>query len=124
MRAQLQRKPDVTHETHEQVIMRFWQTNVGDGKRGRRSGHKVVIPALTDQPRPIVYQSDYAEERIKHEIAEAEDNIYRKGFLVPLIYEHYGERLLVYHLVEVHAVFDVDDPTELTPSELPSPDED
>lgn len=119
MRATLAVKPDVRHERHEHVVMQFWQTNVGDPKTGKRSGHKVVIAAVTDAAKPVVYQSDLAEDRIKHEIAEAEDNIYRKGFLVTVIAEWHGEKLIVYRLAEVHGVFDLDE-DEQPPPELPS----
>lgn len=94
---------------HERVLMVFTRTNVAHAKTGKRSGELVEIEAVSPKPLPIVYASKLAEERIRHEIAEADDNVYKKGFDVDVNVETRGERPIAYRLVHVHDVIDLPD---------------
>jgi len=67
---------------HERVLMVFTRSDVRGATVGKRSGELVSIDAISDRSLPLIYASDLAEQQIKHEIAEADDNVYKKGFMV------------------------------------------
>jgi predicted nucleic acid-binding Zn ribbon protein len=50
-----------------------------------------------------------AEERIRHEIADADENVYKKGFDVDVNVEVRGGRPIAYRVVAVHSVIDLSD---------------
>ena len=59
-----------------------------------------------------MYSSDLAEQRIKHEIREAEDNVYKKGFVVDVNVRYVGGKPSVYAIMSVHDVIDIPDEEE------------
>ena len=99
----------VSDAQHQRVLMIFTRTNVGHAQTGKRSGELVEISAITARALPIVYASSLAEERIRHEIAEADDNVYKKGFEVDVNVEMRGDKPIAYRIVEVHDVIDLPD---------------
>ena len=79
----LYREEGTSDETdHERVLMVFTRTDVGDVAVGKRSGERVVISQISKKPLAIMYSSRLAENRIKYEIREADENVYKKGFVV------------------------------------------
>jgi len=50
-----------------------------------------------------------AEQRIKHEIRETDDNIYKKGFTVDVKLQSVGGRTVAYSILTVHDVVDLPD---------------
>jgi hypothetical protein len=89
--------------------MVFTKTGVAHAKTGKRSGEMVQIEAIHPRPLPIVYASTLAEERIRHEIAEADENVYKKAFDVDVNVEMRGGKPIAYRLVSVHDVIDLPD---------------
>jgi len=104
-RAELERTTDADHK---RVLMTFTRTNVGHAKAGQRSGERVRIEAIHKADLPIVYASNLAEERIRHEIAEADENVYKKAFDVDVNVEERNGRPIAYRIVQVHQVIDID----------------
>ncbi|PBN41667.1 hypothetical protein [Sphingobium sp. D43FB] len=98
-----------TAADHEKVLMVFTKTGVAHAKTGKRSGETVQIEAIHPRALPIVYASTLAEERIRHEIAEADDNVYKKAFDVDVNVELRGGKPIAYRLVAVHDVIDLPD---------------
>ena len=96
-----------TDADHSRVIMVFTRTNVTHAKAGKRSGELVQIDKIYPRPLPIVYASTLAEERIRHEIADADDNVYKKAFDVDVNVEMRSDRPVAYRLVAVHNVIDL-----------------
>ncbi len=96
-------------ETHHRVLMIFTRSDVGDAPKDRRSGERVVIPQISERDLPIIYASDLAEQRVKHEIREADDNIYKKGFSVDVSVLHRNSKAIVYRVLNVHEVVDLPD---------------
>lgn len=94
---------------HKRVLMVFTRTNVAHAKTGKRSGELVEIESLHSKPLPIVYASNMAEERIRHEIADADDNVYKKAFDVDVNVETRSGKPVAYRLVTVHDVIDISD---------------
>ena len=67
------------HADHKRVLMIFTRSDVGRATVGKRSGERVQIEEIHPKPLALMYASDLAEERIKHEIRESDENIYKKG---------------------------------------------
>ncbi len=96
-------------DTHLRVLMIFTRSDIGDAPKDKRSGERVVIPQISDKDLPIMYASDLAEQRVKHEIREADDNIYKKGFSVDVSVLYRNSRPIVYRILSVHEVVDLPD---------------
>jgi hypothetical protein len=106
------RKRELDHKEnsdHERVLMNFTRSDVGSATIGKRSGEKVQIEKISDRPLPLMYGSNLAEQRIKHEIREADDNIYKKGFSVDVNVETRAGKPTAYSVTHVHQVFDLPD---------------
>jgi hypothetical protein len=56
-----------------------------------------------------LYASDLVEQRIKHEIREADDNVYKKGFIVDVNFQLKGGRPVAYRVTNLHQVIDLPD---------------
>lgn len=98
-----------TDADHKRVLMVFTRTNVAHAVTGKRSGDLVQIEGINPKPLPIVYASNLAEERIRHEIADADDNVYKKAFDVDVNVEMRAGKPIAYRLVAVHDVIDLPD---------------
>lgn len=98
-----------TDADHTRVMMVFTRTNVAHAKTGKRSGELVQIDKIHPRPLPIVYASTLAEERIRHEIADADENVYKKAFDVDVNVEMRSDRPIAYRLVALHDVIDLPD---------------
>jgi hypothetical protein len=101
------RLEDSSSDTHLRVAMYFTRSDVKDAPKDKRSGERVIVPEISGKDLPIIYASDLAEQRVKHEIREADDNIYKKGFEVDLLIVKRGEKPIVYKITHVHSVFDL-----------------
>lgn len=105
-RAELDR---TTEADHKRVLMVFTRTNVKHAATGKRSGELVEIEKIHSKALPIVYASTLAEERIRHEIADADENVYKKAFDVDVNVELREGKPVAYRLVAVHDVIDLPD---------------
>ncbi|MBB4096977.1 hypothetical protein [Sphingomonas kyeonggiensis] len=95
-RRELEAKSD---SDYERVLLRFVRPSVEKGKPGKKGGERGVIEKLHKRALPIVYASDLAEQRIRHEKLQVEGNVFRTLFDVdvnvelnangkPLAYNH------------------------------------
>lgn len=105
-RREIERTPALPHE---RVLMVFTRSDVNDANLHKRSGERVKIEALQERPLALIYGSQMAEERIKHEIREADDNIYKKGFVVDVIVQMRNGKPVAYSVTDVHQVVDLED---------------
>jgi hypothetical protein len=96
-------------QSRKMVLMTFFQSNLRDAELQSRSGEQVVIQSVDHRPRPLVYASDLAKARIKHEVAESEGNIYKKGFYVDVVVDMAGDRVAAYKVTNFHQVIDLPD---------------
>lgn len=94
-------------DTHFRVLMIFTRSDVGDAPKDKRSGERVIIPQISERDLPIMYASELAEQRVKHEIREADDNIFKKGFSVDVSILYKNSRPIVYRILNVHGVVDL-----------------
>ncbi|WP_435259729.1 hypothetical protein ACSBLW_08230 [Thioclava sp. FR2] len=93
----------------ERTLMIFTRSDVNDAPTDKRSGERVLISEVTDKELPLIYASGLSEQRIKHVIREADENIFKKGFVVDVLVLHRGSRPIAYKLTDVHDVIDIDD---------------
>ncbi len=94
---------------YQQVMMVFRQANVKDSAVGKRTGETVMVEDISDRELPLVYASDLAEQRIKHEIREADDNLFKKGFIVDVNVQTKAGRPVAYRVTNLHQVIDLPD---------------
>jgi hypothetical protein len=64
------------HALHERVLMRFVQSNIKRPAMEKRTGERVIIEEIDKADRPLIYASELAEQQIKHEMIEANENVY------------------------------------------------
>jgi len=105
-RAELDTKRDAQHP---RVLLHFARSSIQDAKLGKRSGELAIVDAISPRALPVVYASDLAEQRIRHEMKESEDNVFKKTFDVDLNVEMRDAKPLAYRIVAVHAVIDTPD---------------
>lgn len=100
-------KPHAT--PRERVLMVFTRTDVHDATINKKSGERVLIRDLSDKERPVMYASEMAEQEIRETIREADENVYKKGFVVDVMEQKEGERVVAYAVTALHSVIDIDD---------------
>jgi hypothetical protein len=94
---------------HQRVLMIFTQTNIKTPQVGKRTGEWVRIESISPKELPVIYASDLAEQRIKHEITEDDTNVYKKGFQVDVNVETRGGKPVAYRVTHIHDVIDLPD---------------
>lgn len=92
---------------HRRVLMAFSQSNTKNVDLNKRSGDRVVIEDIGPSDKPLIYASELAEQRIKHEIREADDNVFKKGFIVDVNVQTLGGKAVGYRVTHVHQVIDL-----------------
>lgn len=107
--AEYKRLDEKIDDAVSRVLMVFTRSDVNDAPKDKKSGERVVIYEISNRALPIMYASDLAEQRLKHEIRDADDNIYKKGFVVDVLVVRRAERPIVYKIVQVHEVIDLPD---------------
>ncbi len=95
------------YHTVENVLMVFWQSNLKEPQPGQRTGEKAVIEDVYPKPLAVVYETDLARERIKHEIGEGERNLYKRGFFVDCYVQRLNGKPVAYRISNVREVIDL-----------------
>lgn len=93
---------------YERVTMVFTRSDVRGAQLGKRSGELVEIEAISGKSLPLIYASQLAEQAIKYEISDAEDNVYKKGFVVDVNVETLRGKPAAYRVTHLHQVIDLD----------------
>ncbi|MDD7910579.1 hypothetical protein PUV47_11670 [Pseudovibrio exalbescens] len=107
-RKKLLNRPET--KAYKRVLMVFTRSDVNNSKTGKRSGELVKIEELSEKPMPLVYGSELAEDQIKHEIRESDDNVYHKGFMVDICVKvANGGRPVAYSVTTLHQIIDIGD---------------
>ena len=91
------------------VVMRLHQSSVAEPSVGKKTSEKGVIERYDMTPRPLIYASENAAQRIKGVIAEAGDNPYKKLFVVDVDVEIAGGVARAYRILDVKDVLDIED---------------
>lgn len=101
-RRELQNRGDIDHE---RVILRFVRPSIEGAKVGQRTGERAVIDKIHPKPLPVVYASDLAEQRVRHEMAMPHENVFQKLFDVDVNAELRSDgKPMAYRIVNVHQV--------------------
>lgn len=90
------------------VLMVFTRSDINNASLNKKSGERVVINEISDKPLALMYGSEVAEQRIKHEIREADDNVFKKGFVVDVLVRRHGGKDVAYSVIGLHSVIDID----------------
>lgn len=99
-----------SHAPHSHVLMVFTRSDIKTVPIGKKSGELVEVEAIEPgKSLPLIYASPLAEERIKHEIREAEDNVFKKGFIVDVDVMTRRGRNVAYAVKNFHQVIDLPD---------------
>lgn len=93
----------------ERVMMVFTRSDINNAEVGKRSGEKVRIEELSPKSLALIYASTLAEDRIKHEIREADENVYKKGFVVDVNVKLHNASPAAYAVTNLHSVIDLPD---------------
>jgi len=97
----------IENADHRRVLMTFKQSNVKNIAMGKRTGERVVIEEISPRDLPLIYASELAEQRIKHEVREADDNVYKKGFVVDVNVPVSAGKPAAYRITNLHQVIDL-----------------
>lgn len=98
-----------SNQQYTRVTMVFVRSSIRDADLGKRSGELVIVDAISDRGLPLIYASELAEQKIKHEIRESDENIFKKAFVVDINVELRANREIAYRVTNVHQVFDLPD---------------
>lgn len=92
-------------ENQERVLLRFVRPSIEAGKPGKKGGERGVIESIAKRAMPILYASDLAEQRMRHEKMQLEGNVFRALFDVSVNVELSATgRAIAYRITEVHTV--------------------
>lgn len=91
------------------VLMTFERSRKSDTDPNKPTGELVVIEASDPKPKALIYASEMAERQIKSEIRDADDNIYKKGFIVDANVQIRLGRVVGYAVTNIHQVIDLPD---------------
>jgi hypothetical protein len=69
----------------------------------KRTGERVIIEEMAKADRPLIYASELAKRQIKHEMIEADENVYKKGFVVDVYIETKNDRPVAYKVTNLHS---------------------
>ena len=97
------------YETINNSLMVFWQSNLKETDVGKRTGEKVIVEDVHGKPLAVVYDSDLAEDRIKHETKSGDRNLYKLGFYIDGRVERLNGRPVAIRVAEVHTIIDLPD---------------
>jgi hypothetical protein len=92
----------------QKVLMIFVRPDIRTQEMGKRSGELAMIESIFDKPRPLIYVSNLAEQRIKYEMRD-NDNIFKKGFVVDVNVEMRRGKPCAYRITNLHEVIDLPD---------------
>ncbi len=93
----------------ERVLMTLHQSSVEDLKVGKKTSEKGIVERIGPTPRPLIYASDLAGQRIKEEIFRSDGNPFQKGFVIDVDVETVGGKPRAYRVLAVHEVIDLDE---------------
>jgi hypothetical protein len=106
-RRKLLAKP--VNSPHERVLMKFTRTDVHDATINKRSDERVLILEVSEKERPVMYASELVEQEIREAIRDADENVYKRGFVVDVMAQMEGDKILIYSVMQLHKVIDLGD---------------
>jgi hypothetical protein len=105
-RQKLLSKPSAT--PRQRVLMKFTRSDVHDATVNKRSGERVLIADISEKELPIMYASEQAEHEIREQIRNADENVYKRGFVVDVMTQMTGDAIVAYAITSFHSVIDLE----------------
>lgn len=110
-RKELEAKSDANQE---RVLLRFVRPSVEAGKPGKKGGQRGIIESIAKRALPVLYVSELAEQRMRHELMQLDGNVFRSLFDVSVNVEFGSSgRPVAYRVTDLHEVLDSDDDGDL-----------
>lgn len=106
-RKKLLAKPTAT--PRPRVMMRYTRTDVHDAALNKKSAERVLIAELSDKELAVMYASELVEQEIREIIREAAENVYKKRFVVDVMEQMEGDKLVAYSVTALHSVIQIED---------------
>lgn len=94
-------------EPKRRVLMVFTRTDIHDATLNKRSGERVRVADISDREYPVMYASEMAEREIREVIREADENAYKRGFVVDIMIQKIGNSIAAYAVTAFHSVIDL-----------------
>jgi hypothetical protein len=63
---------------------------------------------ISEKGMPVMYASEIAEQEIREQIRDADENVYKRGFVVDVSAQKSGERIIAYAVTDFHSVIELD----------------
>ncbi|QGA55896.1 hypothetical protein [Brucella sp. 2280] len=99
-------KPEL--EPKRRVLMIFTRTDIHDASINKKSGERVLIADLFPKDRAVMYASELVEQEIRQHIRDADENVYKRGFVVDVLVQMSGQNIAAYSVTKFHSVIDID----------------
>lgn len=99
----------ISHSDYSRVLVMFERSAKSKSDVHKPTGELVIIEEINEKPKALIYASEMAEQIIKREIIEADDNIFKKGFIVDADAKTREGRIIAYAVTAVHQVIDIPD---------------
>lgn len=99
-------KPDM--DSHRRVLMVYTRTDVHDAAINKRSGERVRVDAISPKDFAVMYASELVEQEMRQQIREADENVYKRGFVVDVSAQMAGERIVAYAVTAFHSVIELE----------------
>lgn len=93
---------------YRRVLMTFTQSSTSNAKILKKSADKVLIEDIFPMPLSLIYATGIVEKRLKHEIRNSDDNIYKKGYVVDVMVKTQNGKPIAYSVTDIHQVIDID----------------
>jgi hypothetical protein len=88
--------------------MVYTRTDVHDAAVNKKSGERVIIRDISPKDHAVMYASEMVEQEMRSQIREADENVYKKGFVVDVVAQKAGERIIAYAVTAFHSVIDLE----------------
>lgn len=95
-----------TNLDRERVLMTFERSRKSSTHLDK-TGELVIIEEIDKKPKALIYGSNMIEQEIKSEIRDADDNIYKKGFIVDANIRLKSDRIVGYIITHIHQIIDI-----------------
>ncbi|MCK9552253.1 hypothetical protein [Aquamicrobium sp.] len=105
-RKRLLAQPDTS--SHSRVLMVYTRTDVHDAAINKKSGERVRIESLSPKDHAVMYASEMVEQEIRQQIRDADENVYKRGFVVDVSVQKAGERIVAYAVTAFHSVIELE----------------
>lgn len=99
-------KPETN--SHPRVLLVYTRTDVHDAAINKRSGERVRVQEISPKDQAVMYASELVEQEMRQQIRDADENVYKRGFVVDVAVQKLGDRIAAYSITAFHSVIDLE----------------